>query len=53
VANLGNVAGMMASPKAIADGSLKKAPVGTGPYTLDAGGTTTGSQYTFARNASY
>jgi peptide/nickel transport system substrate-binding protein len=53
VANLGNVAGMMASPKAIADGSLKKGPVGTGPYTLDAGATTSGSQYTFARNPSY
>jgi peptide/nickel transport system substrate-binding protein len=53
VANLGNVAGMMASPKAIADGSLKKAPVGTGPYTLDPSGTTSGSQYTFARNPKY
>jgi len=53
VANLGNVAGMMASPKAIADGSLKKGPVGTGPYTLDPSATTSGSQYTFVRNPSY
>jgi peptide/nickel transport system substrate-binding protein len=53
VANLGNVAGMMASPKAIADGALKKGPVGSGPYTLDAGATTAGSQYTFVRNPSY
>jgi peptide/nickel transport system substrate-binding protein len=53
VANLGNVAGMMASPKAIADGSLKQGPVGTGPYKLDPSATTAGSQYTFVRNPSY
>ena len=53
VANLGNVAGMMASPKAIASGALKDAPVGTGPYTLDKGATTNGSVYTFARNPGY
>jgi peptide/nickel transport system substrate-binding protein len=44
---------MMASPKAIEDGSLKNGPVGTGPYTLDSGATTAGSQYTFVRNKAY
>src|SRR3954454_992562 len=53
VANLGNVAGMMASPKAIASGALKQGPVGTGPYTLDKSATTNGSVYTYVRNPSY
>ena len=29
------------------------APIGSGPYVLDAAGTTTGSVYTFTKNASY
>jgi peptide/nickel transport system substrate-binding protein len=53
VANLGNVAGMMASPKAIASGALKQGPVGSGPYKLDPGATTSGSQYTFVRDPGY
>ncbi|WP_043671090.1 ABC transporter substrate-binding protein [Streptomyces xylophagus] len=53
VANLGSVAGMLASPKAIAAGTLKNAPVGSGPYTLDKGATTNGSVYTFVRNKGY
>ena len=51
--NLGSVAGMMASPKAIAAGTLKTDPVGSGPYVLDKAGTTSGSVYTFTRNADY
>ncbi|MBK3574727.1 peptide ABC transporter substrate-binding protein [Streptomyces sp. MBT65] len=53
LANLGNVAGMIASPKAIAAGTLKSAPVGSGPYTLDKSATTSGSTYTFVRNPGY
>ena len=51
--NLGNVAGMMASPKAIAAGTLKTTPVGSGPYTLDKSATIAGSTYTFVRNPGY
>ena len=53
VANLGSVAGMMASPKAIAAGTLKDTPVGSGPYVLDKSATTPGSVYTFTRNPKY
>ena len=53
VPNLGNVAGMLASPKAIQSGALKTAPVGSGPYKLDPSATTHGSQYTFVRNPDY
>ncbi|WP_328291299.1 ABC transporter substrate-binding protein [Kineococcus sp. NBC_00420] len=51
--NLGNVSGMMASPKAIGTPALQTAPVGSGPYVLATSGTTAGSQYTFTRNANY
>jgi len=53
VPNLGNVAGMIASPKAIAAGTIKTTPVGSGPYTLDKSATTDGSTYTFVRNQDY
>ncbi|MFD4601128.1 ABC transporter substrate-binding protein [Streptomyces sp. NPDC058464] len=53
LANLGSVAGMIASPKAISSGALKSGPVGSGPYTLDKSATTAGSTYTFVRNPSY
>jgi len=53
VANLGNVAGMVDSPKAIASGALKQGPVGSGPYMIDKSATTNGSVYTFVRNPSY
>ncbi|AXG77681.1 ABC transporter substrate-binding protein [Streptomyces paludis] len=53
VANLGSVAGMIASPKAIEAGTLKSTPVGSGPYTLDKSATTGGSVYTFVRNKDY
>lgn len=53
VPNIASGAGMMASPTAIADGSLKDGPVGTGPYVLDKAATTAGSVYTFVRNEKY
>ncbi|MFZ0529075.1 MAG: ABC transporter substrate-binding protein [Propionicimonas sp.] len=53
VANIGSVAGMMASPKAIADGTLKEGPVGSGPYVMDKAATTPASVYTFTRNDKY
>lgn len=43
----------LASPKYLASGHLNKAPVGSGPYTLDASATTAGSVYTFTRNDAY
>ena len=45
--------GMMASPAAIADGTLATAPVGTGPYTLDLDESLTGDHWTFVRNPDY
>lgn len=51
--NLGGVSGMIASPKAIGDGTLKSEPVGSGPYRLDKSATTSGSTYTFVRNPDY
>ncbi|MFJ3274077.1 ABC transporter substrate-binding protein [Streptomyces sp. NPDC086776] len=45
--------GLMASPKKLADGSLKTKPVGTGPYTLDKGKTAIGSKYVFDRKKDY
>lgn len=53
VANIASGAGMMASPKAIKDGTLKDGPVGSGPYVMDKAATTAGSVYTFTRNDSY
>lgn len=44
---------MIASPKAIAAGTIKTTPVGSGPYTLDKSATTDGSTYTFVRNQGY
>lgn len=51
--NLALVSGMQASPAALDDPDLKTTPVGSGPYLLDASGTTTGSQYTYTRNPDY
>ncbi|WP_020497963.1 ABC transporter substrate-binding protein [Sciscionella marina] len=39
----------MAAPAAIRAGTLAGKPVGSGPYTLDTAGTTSGSQYTFGK----
>ena len=53
VFNLGSVAGMLASPKAITGSTLKTDPVGSGPYLMDKSATTAGSVYTFKRNPNY
>lgn len=50
---LGNMAGMMASPAKLDDGSLSTTPEGTGPYTLDSSRTVPGDTYVYVRNASY
>ncbi|MCW2872403.1 ABC transporter substrate-binding protein [Actinacidiphila oryziradicis] len=47
---LGQSSGMIASPKALNNPTT---PVGSGPYKLDASGTTAGTQYTYTRNADY
>lgn len=47
------VAGAMASPAAFGTDSFATAPIGSGPYTLDADATIRGSQYVFVRNADY
>ncbi|WP_329140409.1 ABC transporter substrate-binding protein [Streptomyces sp. NBC_00670] len=47
---LGQVSGMIASPKALDD---PKTPVGSGPYRLDTAATTVGTTYTYTRNADY
>lgn len=45
--------GAMASPKALAAGTLADAPVGSGPYVLDKSKTTKTVKYTFTRNDDY
>ncbi|WP_432165856.1 ABC transporter substrate-binding protein [Streptomyces sp. bgisy031] len=50
---LSDAAGLMASPKKLAGGSLKTKPVGTGPYTLDEAKTAIGSKYVFDRKKDY
>ncbi|MFJ3804280.1 ABC transporter substrate-binding protein [Streptomyces sp. NPDC090088] len=47
---LGQVSGMIASPKALGDA---KTPVGSGPYKLDTSATTSGQTYTYVRNDDY
>lgn len=43
----------VASPKYLKASNLNKAPVGSGPYTLDAAKTTRGSTYTFVKNEDF
>ncbi|MDQ0242143.1 ABC transporter substrate-binding protein [Arthrobacter bambusae] len=50
---LGVVGGAMASPTAEASPNIASTPVGSGPYKLDKGATTSGSQYTYTRNPDY
>jgi len=45
--------GMMASPAALAAGTLDTAPVGAGPYVLDAAQTVVNDHYTFTKNPDY
>ena len=51
--SLSQAPGLIAAPSALLDGSIDSSPVGTGPYSLDTGNTTVGSQYTFVRNDDY
>jgi peptide/nickel transport system substrate-binding protein len=53
LALLGQSPGMIESPGAIADGTARTKPVGSGPYLLSPAGTTEGSQYTYVRNPGY
>ncbi|MGM7698090.1 ABC transporter substrate-binding protein [Microbacterium sp. A84] len=50
---LGVVAGAMASPDSLTAADVATTPVGSGPYTLDAKQTTSGSQYVYVRNDDY
>lgn len=50
---LGATSGFVASPAAIEAGGLATAPVGSGPYELDAARTVPSSQYTFVKNEDY
>lgn len=45
--------GMMASPKALADGTVKEMPVGTGPWKFDEQASTPGSRAEFASFEDY
>ena len=51
--SLSNALGFMASPEAVGSESIAGEPVGSGPYTLDAGNTVVGSQYSYVRNPDY
>ena len=51
--SLANAAGYIASPAALQTPGIKTAPVGSGPYKLDAANTVAGSKITFVRNDSY
>jgi peptide/nickel transport system substrate-binding protein len=51
--NLANADGFVASPQAIEAGKIATAPVGSGPYTLDASATVAGSTYTFVKSKDY
>lgn len=50
---LGNADGFIASPKALDGGKIATAPVGSGPYALDAASTIPGSKYVFVKNKNY
>ena len=50
---LASQSGALASPKAIAAGTINTVPVGSGPYVLDDANTVKGSRYTFVRNPKY
>ncbi|MCB5283704.1 MULTISPECIES: ABC transporter substrate-binding protein [Micrococcaceae] len=52
LAALATYAGFMASPKAIAAGTIGKTPVGSGPYTLDTK-TVAGTSYVFNKKPEY
>lgn len=51
--HLGTETGFIASPKAIAAGTLATEPVGSGPYILNVADTVAGSAYTFDARKDY
>ena len=53
LAGLATYTGFMVSPASITAGTAGTAPVGTGPYTLDAAATQKGTSYTFAARPDY
>lgn len=50
---LSDIAGFMQSPAAFDGDTLKTAPVGSGPYTLDKSASVVGSEYVFHRKDDY
>jgi peptide/nickel transport system substrate-binding protein len=48
--SLANIPGMVASPKTLTGAQV---PLGSGPYTMDAGSTTAGTEYAFVANPNY
>ena len=53
LAGLATYTGFMVSPASITGGTAGTAPVGTGPYTLDAAATQKGTSYTFTSRPDY
>jgi peptide/nickel transport system substrate-binding protein len=51
--SLARSSGYVASPAALASPDLATAPVGSGPYVLDADASTAGSTYVYTRNEDY
>lgn len=51
--NLSDTAGLIESPKAIAGGKDKTAPVGAGPYIFNAKASKFGDHYSFTKNPAY
>ncbi|GAB3309280.1 ABC transporter substrate-binding protein [Geodermatophilus aquaeductus] len=51
--SLSRSSGYVASPAALASPDLATAPVGSGPYVLDADASTAGSTYVYTRNEDY
>ncbi|MCA1006840.1 ABC transporter substrate-binding protein [Rhodococcus hoagii] len=50
---LSQAAGLMGSPKALENEGIQTDPVGTGPYTLDKGGSVKGAQVVFSARQDY
>ncbi|MBF4635301.1 peptide ABC transporter substrate-binding protein [Agreia pratensis] len=53
LANLARSSGYVASPAALGTDTLATAPVGSGPYVLDADKSTPGDSYVYSRNPDY
>lgn len=53
VDSLSGIPGMIESPKAARAGTLRRTPVGSGPWQLDAGKTKPPSEFVYTKNADY